>query len=73
MTATMTPTLTHAELAEEYRIAVRLWTEARALYPANFPEITSAEEQLTALETQLRQPETTTSGKTVVPELETQR
>ena len=71
MQATMTPTLTHAELEKEYRIAVRLWSEARALYPANSPEIASAEEQLTRLETQLLEPDNPTS-EIMTPVLEAQ-
>lgn len=43
-------------LEEEYRIALRLWTEARALYPSDSPEVASATEILDALEFKLDEP-----------------
>jgi hypothetical protein len=65
-------TLTQGELREEYRIALRLWSEARALYPADSPEVERAAEELATLEHKLLQPDTTTS-EPVVPALEAQR
>lgn len=65
-------TMTQAELREEYRILLGLWSEARALYPADSPEVERASEELATLELQLQQPDPTTSEPTA-PALEAQR
>jgi hypothetical protein len=44
---------THADLLKEYRIALGMWSEARALYPSDSPEIERATEHLGILEYQL--------------------
>jgi hypothetical protein len=44
---------THLELLNEYRIALGLWSDARALYPAHEAEVAAATSHLEALEKQL--------------------
>jgi len=44
---------THLELLNEYRIALGLWSDARALYPPHVPEVAAATSHLEALEEQL--------------------
>ena len=44
---------TYQELVMEYRIALRIWSEARALYPDDSPEVERATEHLGILEYQL--------------------
>lgn len=45
----------HQELLTEYRIALGLWSEARALYPPDSSEIERATEHLAIVEFQLTQ------------------
>ena len=42
--------ITYAEVVLEYRIGLRLWSEAKALYPPASPDVFEAEEQLEMLE-----------------------
>jgi len=42
--------ITYAEVVMEYRIGLRLWSEAKALYPLTSGEVLRAEEQLDMLE-----------------------
>ena len=41
-------------LLSEYRIALQVWSEARALYSPDQPEVTAATNHLEALERELR-------------------
>ena len=62
MTTTTLKTIPNEELAglrEEYRIALRLWSEAKALYPSDSDEVHSATDLLNALEADLATPEAT--------------
>jgi hypothetical protein len=43
----------YTELLNEYRMALGLWTEVRALYSPDAPEVTAATSHLEALEQQL--------------------
>ncbi len=43
----------YTELLDEYRVALGLWSEIRALYAADDPEITAATSHLEALEGEL--------------------
>lgn len=45
---------THQSLLEEYRTALRLWTEARALYPDSSPAVLAATSRLEEIEQDLR-------------------
>jgi len=47
----MTPT--HLRLLDEYRIALGLWSDVRALYAPQDPEVAAATTHLEALERQL--------------------
>ncbi len=49
-----------AGLREEYRIALRLWSETKALYPSDSAEVQSATDLLNALEADLATPEAIT-------------
>jgi hypothetical protein len=44
---------THLELLSEYRIALALWSDVRALYPPHEAEVAAATSHLEALEEQL--------------------
>ena len=44
---------THLELLNEYRIALALWSDVRALYPPQEAEVAAATRHLEALEQQL--------------------
>ena len=44
---------THLELLNEYRIALGLWSDVRALYPPHEAEVAAATGHLEALEEQL--------------------
>ena len=46
-------TQTHLELLNEYRIALGLWSEVRALYPLHEAEVAAATSHLEALEQEL--------------------
>ena len=46
-------TQTHLELLNEYRIALGLWSEVRALYPPHEVEVPAGTSHLEALEQQL--------------------
>jgi hypothetical protein len=46
-------TQTHLELLNEYRIALGLWSEVRALYSPHEAEVAAAASHLEALEQQL--------------------
>jgi hypothetical protein len=43
-------TITYAEVVTEYRIGLRLWSEAKALYPPKSREVFQAQEQIEMLE-----------------------
>ena len=43
----------HNALLVEYRIALGIWSEARAIYPADSPEVERATEHLAIVEYQL--------------------
>jgi hypothetical protein len=43
----------YTDLLNEYRMALRLWTEVRALYSPDAPEVTAAANHLEALEQEL--------------------
>ena len=44
----------HQALLDEYRTALRLWTEARALYPDLSPAVIAATARLNEVERELR-------------------
>jgi hypothetical protein len=44
---------TYTELLNEYRIALGLWSEARALYSPDEPEVAAATSHLEAIEQEL--------------------
>ena len=46
----------YTELLNEYRIALRLWSEVRALYSPDQPEVKAATDHVEALERQLGAP-----------------
>jgi hypothetical protein len=46
----------HAELQRQYRIALSVWSDARALYAADGPEVSAATSHLEALEAELSAP-----------------
>jgi len=43
----------YRELLNDYRIALGVWTEVRALYSQDAPEVTAATDHLEAIEKQL--------------------
>ena len=43
----------YTELLREYRVALGVWSEARALYAPDEPEVTAATSHLQALEQEL--------------------
>jgi hypothetical protein len=43
----------HAKLLNAYRMALSVWSEARALYSPDDPEVVAANEHLDALEEEL--------------------
>lgn len=47
-------TAEHLALIEEYRMALRLWSESRVLYPEDAPEVTEATRHIETLEELLR-------------------
>lgn len=51
--ATVSPK--HQSLLDEYRTALRLWTEARALYPDSSPAVIAATSRLEEIEQDLRE------------------
>jgi len=55
MNATAETSAEHSALLNEYRIALRLWTEARALYHSETaPEVVEANRMVESLEHRLR-------------------
>lgn len=58
-------------LREEYRIALRLWSEARALYPEDSAEVERATEHVAILEYELKR-EHGTPAEPLIPALEAQ-
>lgn len=61
----------HVELREEYRVALGIWSEARALYAYTSPEVSRATEHLETLEHQLAQLDRSPI-QSLVPALEAQ-
>jgi hypothetical protein len=43
----------HEEVLDEYRIALGLWSEVRAIYPPEAPEVIAATQHVDALEQEL--------------------
>lgn len=55
MNATAETSAEHTALLQEYRIALRLWTEARALYGSTIaPEVIEANSRVEVMERKLR-------------------
>ncbi len=49
----MNASQSHTELVEQYRIALSVWSDARAIYAPDAPEVIAATAHLEALEVEL--------------------
>jgi hypothetical protein len=54
MNAIASPTTAHSALLDEYRTALQVWSEARALYAQDSPEVAEATRHIEDVERQLK-------------------
>lgn len=54
MNAIASPTTAHSALLDEYRAALQVWSEARALYAQDSPEVADATRHVEEIERRLK-------------------
>jgi hypothetical protein len=54
MNAIASPTTAHSALLDEYRTALQVWSEARALYAQDSPEVAEATRHIEDVERRLK-------------------
>ena len=54
MNAIASPTTAHSALLDEYRAALQVWSEARALYSQDSPEVAEATRHIEEVERRLK-------------------
>jgi len=54
MNAIASPTTAHSELLDDYRAALQVWSEARAVYAQDSPEVAEATRHIEEVEQRLQ-------------------